>query len=67
MISGWRKRHESTGHVTNTMMCNFGATSRECIKTMLLKYLLRSFKNFMKLTSSFSFLKIELVQLDLFE
>jgi hypothetical protein len=49
------------------MMCNFGATSRECIKTMLLKYLLRSFKNFMKLTSSFSFLKIELVQLDLFE
>jgi hypothetical protein len=34
---------------------------------MFLKYPLKSFKNFIKLISSFIFLKLELVKLDLFE
>jgi hypothetical protein len=55
MINGWRKRHKSIGLVTNGMMGNFGAASCGVIKIVFLKHLLRSFKNFIKLTSSFSF------------
>jgi hypothetical protein len=36
------------------------------MKTVFLKHRLRSFKIFMKLASSFSFFKLELVELDLF-
>jgi hypothetical protein len=54
MISGWRKRHESVGNVNNDMMGIFSVTLWD-MKTMFLKYPLRSFENFMKLASSFSF------------
>jgi hypothetical protein len=55
MISGWRKRHESIGHVNNGMVGNFCTTSWADMKTMSLKHPLKSFENIMKLASSFSF------------
>jgi hypothetical protein len=36
------------------------------MKTVLLKHHMRSFGNFIKLPSSFSFLKLELIELGLF-
>jgi hypothetical protein len=48
---------EAVCYITNGMVVNFCATSFECMKTTFLKHHVRSFGNFMKLASSFSFFK----------
>lgn len=50
-------RHESICNVTNDMVSSFRATLLEDMKIVFLKHHLRSFKNFMKLISSFDFFK----------
>jgi hypothetical protein len=62
MVSERRKRHESVGHVTNVMVGNFCATLLGGMKKKL-KHPLRSFKIFMKLAFSFSFFKLEIMEL----